>query len=453
MQNYLLIDFGASRIKAAHLIQDEIKNIRDYPSINPCNAKNKRFEVSGLEIKNKFIEICKEYYNTFPYDGILICSEMHGFLAVDENNNATSNYVSWKSERSMYGEEQTFSKLKSVIDTEFLKKTGLNTRACYPIFNLYDMAEHNEFVGGKILSLPEWLCCADNKSLNKAHVTMSAGLGFYNIYENDFDKDLVGLIKKPINFNKVVKDVEVGGYININKNEIPIYTGVGDFQCAVLGAGNNDSTIAVNLGTGSQVGMINLDNDFCEKRPYFADSTLSVITHIPSGRMLSCYINFLKTINSQTDFWHELSEITAEDLEASDLNMNLCIFSSAWNYIDGGAIESIKEGNWTKKNYLASLLKNYIMQYKNAISELNPEKNRRKIILSGGIPGKLPIIQKYLEKITGYDVIYNKPQFDETLLGLKIISKYYIKRADAVQKEYSNNIDNRIDLESGNSKL
>ena len=431
MKDFLLVDFGASRIKAAHLIEDNIKNVNSYPSVAPCIDKNNKFEVSSLDIKNKFIKIIDQYYKEHTFQGILLCSEMHGFIIVDKNNNALSNYISWKTERSVniYEGEQVsnFNKLSSLINEKFLAKTGMRIRACYPIFNIYDMAKSGEFNGGKIISLPEWLCCCDGKSTNKAHITMSAGMGFYNINNDKFDEDLIKIIDKPICFNEVVKDIEIGGYLNIRGNELPIYTGVGDHQCAVLGAGNTINTISVNLGTGSQVAMIKGEKSLCERVPYFAGKTLSVIKHIPSGRMFNCFMNFFKSINPQENFWDKMDNLKVSDILKSDLNMNLSIFKSAWNYENGGCISGINEGNFTEKNFLASIIKNYIMQYKVAIDELSPDKNHNKIILSGGIPAKIPIVKEYLAMITGYDVSYNHGNFDETILGLKIIKNKYLK--------------------------
>ena len=175
MSVYLLLDFGASRIKAALSDNDKITSVRDYPSIEPCDTKNKKYEVSSSEIKNRFLEIIRHYYKHCHFEGILICSEMHGFVVVDKNNHPKSNYVSWKSERSTAGDSPNFNRLEAKIKNSFLSKTGLNTRACYPIFNLYDMFERDELKGGKIISLPDWLACSGGKSENKTHITMEIG--------------------------------------------------------------------------------------------------------------------------------------------------------------------------------------------------------------------------------------------------------------------------------------
>ncbi len=428
MNKFLLLDFGASRIKASLLVDNKIINIQDYPSIKPCRTKNKCFEVSGLKIKEKFLEIVRQYYKICAYDGILICSEMHGFMVTDKNNSPKSNYISWKSERSTFGDDCSFNKLSLKIKNTFFKKTGMNLRACYPIFNLYDMVQNKEIKGGKIISLPDWLCCSGGKSENKTHVTMAAGFGFYDIYKNKWDENLIGEINCPVDFNKVVNDVEIGGYITLHGREIPVYTGVGDHQCAVLGAKNTDNTISVNLGTGSQVALINLKNKNSEKRPYFENKLLSVITHIPSGRMLNAFIGFMQSVNPENNWWKELEKISLTAVKNANLTMDLSIFKSAWNYNNGGIIAGLDENNFTKENYLASLLKNYIIQYKRAIEMLKPDEKYNKIILSGGIPAKLPVFIKYLDLIMNkkYKIYYKKPKYDETLEGLKIISKKYI---------------------------
>ena len=431
MKNFLLVDFGASKIKAAHLIDGMIKNVHCYSSIAPCINKNKRFEISCLDIKNKFIEIVEQYYKKNSFQGVLVCSEMHGFVIVDKRNKALSNYISWKTERCTNINDNkatsSFNKLRSFItDKIFLIKTGMKPRACYPIFNIYDMIQTGEYVSGKVISLPEWLCCCGGKSENKSHVTMSAGLGFYNIQKNKFDEDLISFMERQICFNDVVTNVVVGGYITVSGKEIPIYTGVGDHQCAVLGAGNTEDTISVNLGTGSQIAIINLNNDKCEKVPYFEHKNLSVIKHIPSGRMLNCFVNFFKSINSKIDFWNIIDGLKIEDILEADLHMNLSIFESAWNYTNGGIITGITEENFTKKNFFASILKNYVYQYKKAIEQLSPNKKFNKIVLSGGIPSRIPVIKEYLSLLTGYDVLYNSKVYDETLFGLKIISNKYI---------------------------
>ena len=420
----LLIDFGASRVKTAINQGDEIFDIQNFDPVKPYDIENKKFVVSLNDIKKLFIKIVDKYSSRYQIDKILMCSEMHGFAVLDENNNPLSDYISWKDERCLnkINGTSSFEYLKNNYGKMFFEITGMKERPCYPFFNLFEYLKDRKYKKIKIVSLPEFICATGGNSLNVSHPTMAAGLGFYNIYENKFDKRLIQIFEKEFNvellFNEVSKKVTTAGYINSNGQNISIYTGVGDHQCAVLGAGNTDETISLNLGTGSQVGMINSKSAVSEKRPFFNDKLMSVVTHIPSGRSFNAYIKFLYEINPDRDFWKMLSDITLDEIKNSTLEFDMAIFQSAWNFIDYGFIKGINEQNLTLKNYLASLLKKYISQFEEAINFIGDKRD--KIILSGGVAQKIPVIKEYFDK-KGYKTLITDVKIDETLNGLCII--------------------------------
>lgn len=435
MEKSLLVDFGASRIKSAILADDEIFDVQSHPSISPARTDNFKFEVKISDILEKFTSIFKNYQEKYGFNSVFICSEMHGFALVDENNNFLTDYISWKDERCKNELEgvKTIDLMKEALGETFLQKTGLNVRPCYPVFNLYHILRsfgiQNETI--KVISLPEILSLSGGKSKNTSHVTMSAGLGFYNINTEDFDEDILSLFKKfkkKIIFNTPSKEVEIGGYFEYKGKNIPIYTGVGDHQCAVLGAGNTKETISLNLGTGSQIGVIGGNVKNSEKRPFFSNETLSVITHIPSGRCLNAFIGFLSEINPNKDFFESLSKISLEEIENSTLEFDMALFSSAWNYSSGGFIKNIDENNLTLKNYLSSLLLTYLTQYEKGIKLLDTNSYQKRIILSGGIPHKLPVIKEYFIK-KGYKTEITDDVYEETLIGLKLLQKQATNKA------------------------
>jgi len=429
MKKSLLIDFGASRVKAAFFDGEKVFDIQSHNPIEAKNTNDKKFEIDLIEISKQFKAIVKFYYEKYKIDNVFISSQMHGFALLDIKNNPITDYISWKDERCLNKIDggSSFDILSKNLGDKFLKKTGMNLRPCYPVFNLYHFLRENKIKEKvfKVATLADCLCLCDKKSLNVSHDTMVAGLGFYNIYEKAFDKDIIDLFKDfcvDIKFNEVTSKVKVGGYIEIDGKNIEIYTGFGDHQCAVFGAGNDETSISLNLGTGSQIAMINPKNVDSEKRPYFSEKLLSVITHIPSGRAFNTYINFLKTINSEKDYWQILSKITMKDIENADLNIDMAVFSSAWNYNNGGNILNINENNFTLRNYLASLVKSYIGQYEKGIEALGKTEKHSKIILSGGISKKIPVIKSYFEN-KGYNVELTELPYDEAIEGLKILSQ------------------------------
>ena len=77
------------------------------------------------------------------------------------------------------------------------------------------------------------------------------------------------------------------------------------------------------------------------------------------------------------------------------------------------------------KKFVTTVMKSYCNQYIFFLStKVIKSLNVKTIVLSGGIPKKLPIIQKYINKKTKLLVKVNKTKLDETLKGLILLSKF-----------------------------
>ena len=94
-----------------------------------------------------------------------------------------------KDERCINSENiNEYEILKNEISTSFLETTGMKFRPCYPITKINSLANDLEIKDFKIITLPEWLSCCSNRSLNISNITMGAGLGFYNIKNYCWEK-------------------------------------------------------------------------------------------------------------------------------------------------------------------------------------------------------------------------------------------------------------------------
>ncbi len=431
----LLIDFGASRIKSA--IFDTMaseKNaftaVRNYSPAAPVFVDKGCYEISLVEIKQIFLGIVADY-RKYKVEAIYICSEMHGFVLVDKNNNPVTEYISWKDERSAHAHEKTtyFDSLVEKLGDDFIKITGMKPKKCFPIFNLFAFLKENKINQDiKVLTLPCFLVGVGGKSQNIVHETMAAGTGFYDIFEHEYSKRLIDACKDgwgfDIKFNRTVSEIKVAGYVD----EIPVYTGVGDHQCAVLGAGNDENTISFNLGTGSQISMI------CDKvetkadlRPFFGGKYLQTITHIPSGRAFNEYVGFIERLTGRKDIWDVFNNTSFETVENSDLEIDLAIFGSAANFENYKGIRNIKENSLTLDNYLGSLIRSYVKQYIALLGSFNIGKNKTKLILSGGISRKIKVLEQCFAKYLPYK-IETVESVEDTFIGLaKLIKRLEIK--------------------------
>jgi sugar (pentulose or hexulose) kinase len=432
---FLLIDFGASRVKTVLLNTEcgEFSSMRDYTPVQHENTDPLACTFSVEKIIMQFQQIVRDYADgNTALQGIFICSQMHGFAMYD-GVDPVSAYISWKDERtSIFNEElgaSPYDYLNQKYAHLFKAESGMKLRQGLPFVSVFNWALQNCYNKVlRMLSLPDIISENCDKCFNVAHPTMLAGFGFYDVKKSEISRNLVNIIEEEtglkLSFNDAVGENVKASIININGRKIPVYAGVGDHQCSVYGAGLiNGEIISFNLGTGSQVTVIDsTERDLVDNRPYFNDQILATITHIPSGRALDEYIGFLYSIDDKQDHWALLASITEEEILNAPFEIDLGIFHSAWNYCEKAGIRNIRESSLNKRNYCASLLKSYVLQYEAAVRIIDKDRLKTEIVLSGGIPKKIKALCPLFEKICKRKCCETSA-IDETFVGLKMLSE------------------------------
>jgi sedoheptulokinase len=445
--DFLLVDFGTTSVKTAiaNLDTGTFSLIRSHQSVPNCTAVSGHYEVPPLALRDRFLSICDMYFNQLgiQFEGIVICSEQNGFVALNQQDQPITNYVSWKDERSLepIDGRDTYSLLTEALGEKFKRITGWRPGPGLPVMNVAHLARLSLLeTPCKIVSLPEWLslCCDDSNHV--VHDTMLHGLGFYDVRDGETSSELTGLVEELTGvqcaFSSVAPTGSISGYWHSPKTKIPIYVGIGDHQCSVLGACNvPGESISINLGTGSQVAIIDPDQvpKTVELRPYFDSSTLAAITRIPGGRALASFLAFLEDICeavgvNDVDFWAMLKEIDERDILNATMKFDLSVFSSAWNYKGGGNISNIQEDSLTLKNYLASLMKAFGEQYLEVMKLFDPEHRMKRCILSGGVARRIPVLFKIISSLSGYETL-PACEIDESLIGLRTVALVSAGRA------------------------
>lgn len=421
LEGILCIDFGASRVKAVLHVKGEFFSPMDYAPVAPCRMDSHYFEVSPSSLISLFEFIVQKYSKEYILKGILLCSEMHGFILQNDAGDFIGNYISWQDNRAneIVDGESTFEFIKKRLPN-FKQHTGMSIRCGLPAINLLHLLRTGDLSQGnyRVLSLPEIF------GASHIHTTLLAGLGIWDIYKNMFYRDLMNLYKEfglsistNIPCSQILKTGQFRG--------IPIYTALGDNQTALLGTSLKNEQVILNLGTGSQIAYIDdfRQNINLDQRPYFDGKALSLLSHIPSGRALNCFMGILeeciKWAKGTKNSWDLLMDISLEEIKHSTMTFDLAVFESAHGFVQGGKIIGIMEKEFSIRSYLASLLRSYIDQYLKIIDDYDvPTKN---ILLSGGIPKKLPVVRQYLADSLNQTIFLSESSIDETLEGLKII--------------------------------
>lgn len=413
----LLADFGASRIKAAvgDTAAGRILLSKDYPSGTPVFSENRHCEISLAEIQNTLKRILSDFAD-FDVEGLFISSEMHGFLVADQKNAPLTNYISWKDERCLtaYEKKDYFTVLNEKTANSFREISGMTPRPCFPFYNVFAFLRENTLTRPvKILTLADYLASLFEDVAGLTHITMAAGLGFFNVRRKQYEQAFVDVCGRNLSFNAVTDRVVPAAVWRKNGRNIPVYTGVGDHQCAVFGADNDETTISFNLGTGSQISVVSAQTQTqTDLRPFFADKYLHTITHIPSGRALAEYVTFLGNTA-----WDEIDRLTVEEIDKATLNFDLAVFESAANFKGYQGVSNIREKSLNRQNWLASLLRSYADQYIALLRRFTLKQSVKTVVLSGGISRRIPALREYFKNHLPYDVVVADIT-EETFFGL-----------------------------------
>lgn len=425
MAHNLFIDFGATRTKSAISDKDSLTDIRQGPSVP---FKNGCFEISIKELSDNFLNLVNSYAQNYDIKNILLSCQMHGFALQDEKNNFITDYISWQDESSFldYKGKSSFSIFKQSFP-HYKELSGMRLRGCFPAVKILDFLRKNKYSQVKMLSLAEIFPLLGAPT-NKVHLTMAQASGCFDFDKKEFSKEIIEFIKQEtgclITFNEPTEKLENSAVLKVNGKNIDLLCGVGDHQASVLGAlGPNVKEISLNIGTGSQITQVEIHKSKnLENRFFFDGKILNTITHIPAGRVIAKYMDFLNE-NSKINYWDVLEKLSLQEIKDADLKFNLALFQDGFGFNEEtfGSISNISTVNLSKKNFLASLMKNFIYQYINLMKDFD---NERDIIISGGKLAKNNLLKQFLGEEINRKVSFSQIE-EEALQGLNYLSRRF----------------------------
>ena len=292
------------------------------------------FSEFGIVKKSFFIESFKKHLNFYLNKKNIIKC----IITCSEMHGyfLNSNTISdFFSWRCKYSEFKFSKKFKK----SYLNSTGLTLREGTPYVKIKDLKKKCNIIG-----IPEFLCINLGKYNNCLHSTYAQSLGIYDYKCKSLKirgelKHINENIKINYNYKNYIGDVFFKGKF------IRMLGGFGDMQCSDTFHKLKENQAILNIGTGSQIILKKKFNNF-DFRISFNKKMHSCITHIPAGRFL---INICK--------------ITQKKMHKEKIFI-IIIFI---------------------------FVNNYIRKFKKL-------KNISELIIKGGIPKKLKIIELYLKR-------------------------------------------------------
>jgi sugar (pentulose or hexulose) kinase len=380
----LLIDIGGTDIKFAvsvgtNLISESIVRVPFPPFLD----KNEKIISSGQYLKLVKTSITSYLENHGKPDQILISGQVGSWIITTPEGKNLTEIISWQSTNSAANELLAGIYQSNYSDVSApLSDTGNENwdGAPWKVLPKYlsELSEDKaEIYFHSLISWTVWELTCKNRFL--MHETDAAATGMYSIISEKWLGNFEGM-SRDIRFPNVIKSIQYAG--NFEDTDIKVYVGVGDQQTSLLGVGITIDTFVINAGTGGQVARLhsNYQESKYKIRPFFDGQYIETVTHIPSGRYISNFLQLLTQTKGEVFQWDwvwEQGYVSEEDKKAIDIK--------DWSfdkYLEN--IDTTEDSTRLINKFLDQICRNFIEKLKT----LGCRENDL-VILAGGVATKL----------------------------------------------------------------
>jgi xylulokinase len=353
--------------------------------------------------------------------GLVLCGQMHGFVLVDERGAAVSNYISWLDQRVSQGE---FDGMAALVSEEERHSIGNEFRSSIALAELYWLRLHGRLPAGVTpVSIADYVAGRLCGVAPVLEPTQAAAFGALRLSTLDWHRELIGKLGlETLRWPEVrPAGTKLGEWLGV-----PCYASVGDQQCALAGALLAERELSVNIGTGSQVGILadRLEQLPVQTRPYFGGRFLRTITHIPAGRALSALVGLLTELGGapEEDAWRKI-ELAVAETPSTDLRAAVTFFPGPCG--ERGSLENLHEGNLSVGHVFRAAFDSMARNYAECARRLDPERTAEKVVFSGGVARRLEGLRERTLSALGLPGRLS-PDAEDTLYGLMVLAENFV---------------------------
>jgi sugar (pentulose or hexulose) kinase len=436
--HFLALDIGSSFIKGAVLDAEKltIEHITRVPFPEPiAGLPPGYFEINPRPIMASVCEVLGKVLSDAPdCIGLLISSQMGGVVFAVPGGRALTNYISWRDQRTT--EQQPGDKgsyldaIHARLGEEGIRELGNEIRAGSTLAILYWLQQQDLLpAGGAAYSLGDFVL----QQLCDGEITPpdpTLALGMLDLGTDDWQYHAFEVFEvlelDVLQWPELGRVWQQAGTCKIGGREIPCYPPIGDHQAALAGSLLQSGELSLNISTGSQISLLTdrLAPGNYQTRPYLDGRFLNTITHLPAGRSLDVLVNLVDKP------WPEIVK-AAKAAPDTDLAANLAFFEGPLG--SRGSISNITTENLSIGTLFRAAFRNMAENYALCASRLSPEKSWDRIVFSGGLAQKLPLLREFiLERLPGPSRLCSSAE--DTLLGLLVISQVISGRAKDLQE-------------------
>jgi sugar (pentulose or hexulose) kinase len=413
MTIFIGLDLGSTSIKGAVLDveRDVVDSVKSRPFPDALGGlPTSHFEVDPRAVVTETRAVLDELLAcTTDVEGVVVCSQMGGVLVCDRRGSLLTNYLSWRDQRVLGqhpdDDGSYIEHLQRRTTPEDLARAGNELRPGSAASLLFWLQESGALAQKDVvaMNIGDYVVSQLCGSPPKTEPTLA--LGTLNLetgqpLEAWFDRLDLGHVRWP----ELTEVTQPAGLLSHDRlsHPIPVYPAVGDQQAALLGADLAAGELSLNISTGSQVSLLteSLQPGKYQTRPYFRGQFLNTITHLPAGRSLNALLALLGELAAAEGYalrdpWSTISN-AVEQVTASDLDVNLAFFAGTMG--TQGHIRNMRLENLTVGKLFHAAFRHMAENFLQCAEQLSPATEWQRVVLSGGLPQKLPSLRQMIEE-------------------------------------------------------
>lgn len=345
-------------------------------------------------------------------DAIGVSAQMHGILYADQKGRAVSPYYTWK--------ETCGRKLIEGMEAA----EWLSRKTSYPMYSGYGTVTH--LVLDKMGEIPADAVCMVNigdylvmqlcgLSKTRTDCSIAASFGGFNLSAGAFDLDVLKAAGVDIKYYPQVAAGHgaVGCY-----RKIPVMPAIGDNQASFYAAAGEDSSvISINVGTGSQVSVMDTRLESIqtgEIRPFTGQGYLYVQASVNGGKVYEKLAAFFEETvelfaGAKVDAYEKMTAL-GMDAEETTLVVTPSLYGARGTGESFGSVQNLTEENF----HPSALVKAYVTGMAQELHQLYlefPQKlreGRTRIAASGNGLRKNRLLAREVERLFDMPMEFGK---------------------------------------------
>ena len=280
--SFVGIDVGGTFLKGAVLTHEgNVGPVIRVPMPAFLDVSGDSREIDAHVLESAILALVGQLSADSLGEGVLVTGQMAGIAFVAGDGQPVRPLVSWQDSRA--GDVAAVARS---LGSSNVADLGDGLRRGSPIVTLYELGIPDSAYVTSIIGFAAGVLCGSRAPT--IHATDAAAWGMYDVRHRQWSESALTLLDIGVDsLPSVSWSIDVVG-TTIGQRAAPVFCAVGDQQAALLGAGLAGEMVSVNLATGCQVSLLGRSiNSPAQLRPYFGESYLHTVTHLPGGRLLA----------------------------------------------------------------------------------------------------------------------------------------------------------------------